>query len=218
MSLRTLARRVGWRRHAKSGRAWLDLVPDRLLGIETAALVSQEELGFDPDRIWYEASPWRTLSAVIPRGSVSNADVFVDFGCGKGRVLLQAARYPFGRVVGVELSSEIAELARRNVAQVHRYLRFQVVEVVTADIVDYRIPDDLTFAYCYNPVRGDLFRRLLAGLTESFVRNPRPLQLIHHNPTMEELVLEDGWREDRRALVQQIGSDCDVAVFRKELS
>jgi len=33
---------------------------------------------------------------------------------------------------------------------------------------------------------------------------------------MERLVLEDGWREERRVLVQQIGSDCDVAVFRKE--
>jgi SAM-dependent methyltransferase len=193
----------------------IDRLPDRVLGIETASQVPQKDLGFDSDRCWYEASPWRTLSSVLPRDSVSVADVFADFGCGKGRVLLQAARYPFGRVVGVELSPEVAQVARHNVARLRRYLRCRDVEVVTADIVDFPIPNDLSVAFCYNPVRGVLFQRLLENLSESLARNPRPFQLIYHNPTMQHLVMQKGWREERRVVVQQIGGDCDVAVFRR---
>ena len=214
-SLRGLGRRVGWRRHVRRGRALIDRLPDRVLGIETADQLPREDLGFDSDRCWYEASPWRTQSSVLPRDSVSAADVFADFGCGKGRVCLQAARYPFGRVVGVELSPEVAQVARHNVAQLRRYLRCRDVEVVTADIVDFPIPNDLSIAFCYNPVRGVLFQRLLENLSESLARNPRPFQLIYHNPTMQHLVMEEGWGEERRVVVQQIGGDCDVAVFRR---
>ena len=55
-------------------------------------------------------------------------DVFVDFGCGKGRVLFLAARYRFARIIGVELSERMAEQARRNLAREPRV----VVEVANA--------------------------------------------------------------------------------------
>ena len=43
-------------------------------------------------------------------------DVFLDLGAGKGRMLLAASRYPFRRVIGVELSDRLAAIARSNVA------------------------------------------------------------------------------------------------------
>jgi Histone methylation protein DOT1 len=41
---------------------------------------------------------------------------FVDFGSGKGRVILIAAAFPFKEVVGVELSHELHQIALRNIA------------------------------------------------------------------------------------------------------
>jgi methylase of polypeptide subunit release factors len=45
---------------------------------------------------------------------VKATDVFVDFGCGKGRVLYLACRHPFKEVIGVDLSPAVVEAARRN--------------------------------------------------------------------------------------------------------
>src|SRR5262249_16540884 len=47
---------------------------------------------------------------VDPRGLT-----FVDFGSGKGRALLCAAARPFKRIVGVEWSTDLCAIARRNV-------------------------------------------------------------------------------------------------------
>jgi predicted RNA methylase len=40
---------------------------------------------------------------------------FVDFGSGKGRVLLVASHYPFREVVGVEFSPELQKIAEGNI-------------------------------------------------------------------------------------------------------
>jgi SAM-dependent methyltransferase len=44
---------------------------------------------------------------------------FIDLGCGKGRALLVASEFPFRAIIGVELSSRLAEIARRN-AEIHK--------------------------------------------------------------------------------------------------
>jgi SAM-dependent methyltransferase len=203
VNIRTLAKRVGWRRHVRRGRIWLDQAPDRLLGIDTAGVVPQSQLGFGPDRgNHYEASPWQTLGWVIPRGSVSPADVFVDLGCGKGRVVLLAARFPFRKVIGVELSVEVAEVARRNVARVTKHLVCHDVEIVVGDVAEYLIPDDATIAFGFNTVTGDAFSRLLSHINESLARKPRQFRLIYHNPTMQDQLRQSGWRELRRLKIQ----------------
>jgi SAM-dependent methyltransferase len=217
ISLRTVAKRIGWRRHFFHGRLWLDRVPDRVLGIETAAPIPHSALGWGPERgNWYEASPWRTLASVLPRSKVSANDVFIDFGCGKGRVLLQAARYPFRKVIGVELSPEVAEVARRNVARVRRHLVCGEIEVVTADVAEFAIPDDLTVAFCFNPATGQVFKQLLANLSESLARHPRDFQLIYHNPEMESALQQEGWREVRRISLHRIDCPCDMTVYRRD--
>jgi SAM-dependent methyltransferase len=67
--------------------------------------------------VGHSASEWLTLPRVLRRDDVGRDDVFVDLGCGEGRMLLEAARrYRFKRVVGVELSGQLAAVASRNVA------------------------------------------------------------------------------------------------------
>jgi cyclopropane fatty-acyl-phospholipid synthase-like methyltransferase len=85
---------------------------------------------------------------VLPRAlrylGVSDRDTFVDFGCGKGRVVHQAARRPFRRVIGVEISPVLAEVARNGLAARRHQHRCGSVEIVVSDVTQYRVPDDLT--------------------------------------------------------------------------
>src|SRR5690242_18438132 len=74
------------------------------------------------ERKAYAPTPWRLLRHILPPAEVHEGDVFADFGCGPGRVLLEAAEsYPLRRVIGVEIEPELAEAARTLLRQNERH-------------------------------------------------------------------------------------------------
>jgi tRNA G46 methylase TrmB len=83
---------------------------ERSLGIRTSADIPQSEQGYEYGI--YRPTPWLVLSALFDRLEIAENDVFVDIGSGMGRVVLMAARRPFQRVVGIERSTELTEIAR----------------------------------------------------------------------------------------------------------
>jgi SAM-dependent methyltransferase len=147
-------------------------------GLDTSGAATEPEHDH-PDRVRYVPSPWHVLPRALHYLRVSDRDVFVDFGCGKGRVVHQAARRPFRRVVGVEISPVLAETARRGLAARRHQHRCRHVEIVVADVTAFRVPDDLTIGYFYHPFRGETFERVLRGIVESIDRNPRRIRLIY---------------------------------------
>jgi SAM-dependent methyltransferase len=173
---------------------------DWRLGIETAREMGRAELGYDAARqVGYEASRWFTLRCALTdveavgRDVVSEGDVFVDLGSGKGRVCLEAARlYPFSRVIGVEVSPELNEIAAANLRRLRRPLRCPQVDFVTADAATWDPPDDLTIAYMFNPFRGELFSAVVSRLLALVDRRGAPLRLIYVNPTEHARLMRTG--------------------------
>lgn len=166
---------------------------DRPAGIETTKIVRLRDIGLHGhSRVDYEPSPWRTLGRMLPKGAVSEDDVFIDFGCGKGRVVLQAATYPFRKVIGVELSTELLEVARSNVERSVSKHCCRNIELVNTDVLHYEIPDDVTIAYFFNPFEGEVFSAVIDKLVASQQRRPRPLRIIYMNPVEEDVLLRAG--------------------------
>lgn len=118
--------------------------------------------------------------------------MFVDLGSGKGRVVLEAARYPFRRVIGVEIAAELTAVARANIAACHDRMRCGAIELVTADVVEYRLPADVTIAYLYNPFRAAVFEVFLTRLIDMLDRDPRPFRLIYSTPMEHDLLMRGG--------------------------
>ena len=145
-----------------------------------------------PDRAGYKPSSWTTLSRVLRPREVGPEDVFIDFGCGKGRVLFLAAKLPVKRVIGIELSPQLSAAARANIYRQRAELKCPDVEVVTADALDYDIPDDVTIAFFYNPFQGQVFASVVQKLLASVGRNPRRLRIIYRAPIEHELLVATG--------------------------
>jgi len=61
----------------------------------------------DDERVYYVAANWLTLRRLLRRSKIRPDDVFIDLGSGMGRMVLEAARYPFKRVIGVELVEQL---------------------------------------------------------------------------------------------------------------
>jgi SAM-dependent methyltransferase len=166
-----------------------NLVFDRKL--DTAEDVVRAD-HFHTERIWYSASGWGYLPRALKGVKIEPTDVFLDYGSGKGRVVYQAARYPFARVIGVEISPELSEIARKNLEQQSPKLRCKNVRIVTADAAEYAVPDDVTFAYFFHPFIGETFRRVVGQIVASLDRKPRKFTVIYVMPALENVLLETG--------------------------
>lgn len=109
-----------------------------------------------------------------------------------GRVIQQAAAYPFARVIGVEISEELNEIARLNVARNRRRFACQCVDFIACDAVEFRVPDDMTHVYLHNPFTCETFRKVLQNIITSIDRAPRRVVLIYDHPTMGQALEETG--------------------------
>lgn len=181
-SARRLPRSAAWR----ATRAFDRLFVERPRGFPRAGggFVWLDSLGLgEPDRNDYAPSPWRVLPDVLHPEDVGRDDVFLDIGCGMGRALLVAAeRYPFSRVIGVEIAQSLADAAREVMAgNAHRF-RCREWTVETADAATYVVPGDVTVAYLYDPFVGALLDKVLAALISSVDERPRRLRLIYLTP------------------------------------
>src|SRR5208283_1751956 len=79
---------------------------------------------------------------------------FVDLGSGKGRVLLLASDLPFKRIIGVEFSSELHEVAARNIQNYRNPARrSKEIQSVCADATAYPLPDGHVLIFLFNPFK-----------------------------------------------------------------
>ena len=170
------------------------MVFERRYGVRTDGRTDQRNSASQPATgcITFRLTGSRCVAA-LSRREVSGDDVFIDLGSGKGRmVLAAAARYPFKRVIGVELAEQLHEVARANVASSRWRLRCKDIVLVCSDVLDYEIPDDVTVVFLNNPFRGETFAGVIKNLIASADKNPRRIKVIYSNPIEEPALLGTG--------------------------
>ena len=82
---------------------------------------------------------------------------FIDYGSGKGRVLLMASTYGFHRVMGVEFSPDLCSVAARNTKD-------RNIEIVCADATKYEPPRGNVVAFFYYPFQRPLMEQVISKL------------------------------------------------------
>jgi SAM-dependent methyltransferase len=151
---------------------------------------------------FYSGSPQSKLRELL--GALDVRDrVLIDLGCGSGKVLLVASRFPFKALVGVELSSELAELAKANTAGNPR------IEIVVGDATTYAFSDDPLVVYLYNPFDGEVLAAVLDNLRRSLETSPRPTTIVYYHPVHRDVADEASFlrleNEGRKYVVYAAG-------------
>ena len=145
---------------------------DRRWGTETSRLANLSSLSVDPARarhgVRYQPSTGDVLAHAMQALALRAEDyTLVDYGSGKGRVCMVAARAGFSRVVGIEFSPELCATARDNMARfVAAGGASRAPEIVLGDAGAYKPPAGPLLAYLYNPfgppVLDEVVERLAA--------------------------------------------------------
>lgn len=176
---------------ASAADAAEDLEFDAKYGVSTGGEIPQTELDV-------KEATWIHGSAYVPTSPVDFAEVlgglgltyeestFIDLGCGKGRVLLMASALPWKRVVGVEFSPQLADVARDNA---RRYTGPKVAEITveTNDATKYRLPDGPLVVFMYHPFDEKIMTAVEASITASLRERPRRTLIVYFKPVHREV-------------------------------
>ena len=187
-------------------RAVSKFLLERRFGLETSDVVELAELDLaDDERNNYIPSGWGTMRRIAQTREITPKDVFVDFGSGKGRMVFLAAQYPFKRVIGIELARDLHRIAEANITRNRKRLRCRDVQLVNQDVLTFEIPDDMTFAYFFNPFTGDVFKRVIDSIGASVRRRPRKVTIVYTNPVMHEYLAAQPWLVVKQYAAGQVG-------------
>jgi SAM-dependent methyltransferase len=112
---------------------------------------------------------------------------FVDFGSGKGRVLLVAAAFPFKEVIGIEFSRELHEIALQNIARFPPgAIRAGAVRSICGDAASVEMPRSDLVCYFYNPFGAPVMKAVAARLIAHHQRFGHRIIVIYLHPRHRE--------------------------------
>jgi SAM-dependent methyltransferase len=162
------------------------LCAERYLGIRTRGL----ERPPNAEGVHYTPLPYPLVFRMLRELGPGPEDVFVDVGCGKGRVVCCAARARMKKVIALELNPALLGQAVRNAAAVRGRRTVVVAVEQSAETYNY---EDATVVYLYNPFNARLTGMVLEQLRQSASRRPRTVRVVYANPVHESTVVQHGW-------------------------
>lgn len=179
---------------------------ERRLGVSTRGVVPTDH----PDSVHYATMGYSTVQRVLRHLDLQPADVFVDIGSGKGRVLCCAARHPVRQVVGVELSESLCRQARANVMRLRGRRAPITVENAPAEQFDYSAA---TVLFLFDPFGAATLRPVLKRIGED--TRGRDVRLAYANPTHDPVFQEQPWLHGREFCSRdETGWEHDVTFYR----
>ncbi|NWG29387.1 MAG: methyltransferase [Ignavibacteriaceae bacterium] len=155
-------------------------------GVTTSKIVKREDLDISEiskeHSEEYKPTRIRHFRLLLKSLNLPEESVFIDMGSGKGRVLLMASMNNFKRITGVEISSRLCEIAKKNIAIYEKKLKRQLhIEVVNEDVLQYKIKNDENVFYFYKPFDNFVMETILERIKKSTSESPRKVWLIINN-------------------------------------
>ncbi|WP_404369114.1 class I SAM-dependent methyltransferase [Sphingomonas sp. MMS24-J45] len=188
---------------AARAAARADQAFDRQWGTDTSRQIGMNALDFPValknGSFHYQASGAHVLDETIALARINPADyTFIDYGCGKGRVVLLAAAKPFARAIGVEYSAMLTQIAQANSATfLERGGAPITPEFWQGNAADYVPPLGALFCYLYNSFGAEILHGCLDRLEAAKAQNPaRPILLAYVNPQCgDQVAARAAWHE-----------------------
>ncbi|PCH94882.1 MAG: hypothetical protein COB85_05140 [Bacteroidetes bacterium] len=119
--------------------------------------------------------------------------VFVDFGSGKGRVLIMASEYNFKRIIGLEYAEDLFLESQINIGSTK--VNASNIHIEHEDAAAYSIPEDANVLFFFNPFDEKVMESVLKNVDASMERTPRKIYIVYTSPTFETCFDERGYEK-----------------------
>lgn len=205
---------------------------DQRYGTETSGLIGGADLatghphdpyitayaGIAPSRFEAALELWCTTIAPAKIEDYT----FIDLGCGKGRALLLASRFPFREVIGIELNPQLVAIAQSNAE------RWQCLGegrspicISIGDATEPNLPSGAVLLFLYNAFAEPLVCRLADNIARS--NHSARIDVIYQNAYHSHVFTRESgfselWRAelpltDEDAAADPVASPHDITVL-----
>lgn len=172
------------------GLLWSDVLFDYRHGVDTYTAVSREELFSGERRALqnrYFPSPFSLIELAFREAHAILGDEMrkcnlLDYGSGKGKVLIAAARHGFPLSRGIEYTEAMHGIAVRNIAKLGLTDK---VELIRGDAAEFIPSSRDRVVYLFNPFEGEVLDRAMRNLKAVVPDGKRVL--IVFNPVCDEI-------------------------------
>ena len=185
------------------GMSWIlvtveDHFEDKKLGVETSSFTSFKNIqpnfafGTYKDGTYYQPAAYKILKRCLNCFQLTENDVFIDIGSGKGRVIFFFAQFKLYKVIGIEFHKELVNIAKRNLSHLKR--NHCPIEIVECDAAIADLSKGTIF-FLYNPFGLKTLTAVLNNIKNSLISNPRTIRIIYINGVHADLFLKQDWLE-----------------------
>lgn len=147
--------------------------------------------GKNADSETYGATSYAHLEKIFASVVLSPDDVFVDIGCGRGRVTAFAALHRPKKVIGLEIVADFAAQARAAGKKVSARTGVPI-EICQADAAVFCIADGTVY-FMYHPFGPRTLQEVLDNIRKSLETHPRRVRIVYHNPIHDTAFADAGW-------------------------
>lgn len=149
-----------------------------------------------------QSTDYRLLDRAFKTYPLKEKDVFVDVGCGEGRVLTYLYLRGFrNKMIGIELDPDVTETAKKRTAKCDN------IEVLCANVLDCgEIIKEVTAIYLFNPFD----EKVMSPFIEMIERNCDHDIILYYLNDRHRTLLDkrDNWKILRRDIVHR---PCDLS-------
>lgn len=172
---------------------------EKKYGIDTTGadeLESLNEQGIDTSHATiYMPASYDLLEIIFEQLKWFSPQHFIDFGCGKGRVLCVAAHYDVAKVTGLDISKSFCEEAEKNLKIVKQTKSKLQATVINNDAFYYAVPTDADCLFFFNPFDEILMSGVVENILKSLAERPRAIRIVYFNPLHKNVFTTRGFEE-----------------------
>ena len=173
---------------------------DQRHGIDTVEIVPVKNLSLtkrEADQaVFYEPTPIMEFGFILSRLGINFSDyTFLDLGSGKGRALLLATWFDFKKIIGVEISKPLHEIAQQNILSFHESGKIPKNNVFSMceDASNVSIPTEPLVIFLFNPFHEQIIEAFLESLRHSLRQNFKPTTILYGNPIHDHVFENCNW-------------------------
>lgn len=135
----------------------------------------------------YEPTDYEILDRLAGSGYITEANHFLDYGCGLGRSLVFMTSRTGCRSTGIEYDKILCDQAVQNIENSKLSAQYKKgIRLVCADARGYQIEDEDRI-YFFNPFSEDVLRIVLEKIRNSYYDNPRHICLFYYYPYADQI-------------------------------
>lgn len=152
---------------------------DKLLQVKTTG---RDETNADEYHHPYEPTPYTVLERLVTSGLITQEDMVLDYGCGKGRVGFFLFYRTKAKTIGIEYDDRILDIALENQKTTISRVK---PDFVLTKAEEYEVPPDVNRCYFFNPFSVEILQKVMARIIKSYYENPREVFLFFYYPSDE---------------------------------